>query len=55
MRHIVVYDTHEKAWAVVDTRAAHMVVSFHRSARAARAEATHQEKSWPDSLGAYGG
>ncbi len=52
MRHIVVYDPHADSWAVVDIRAARMVVSYHSDADQARKAAEEIEQRWPDPFAA---
>jgi hypothetical protein len=47
MRHIVDYDTELAVWLVVDTEAAHMVISIHPTRRAARRAAWAEEAAWP--------
>ena len=47
MRHIVMYDPDMPGWAVVDTEAAHLVISFHETRRDARKAAEAEESNWP--------
>ena len=52
MRHVIVFDSHAGAWAVVDVRAARMVVSYHPDESEARRAAEESEREWPDPLAA---
>lgn len=50
-RYSVVYDDLVAKWAVVDTKAAGMVINFHELEEAAQTAAQHEETTWPDQYG----
>lgn len=47
-RYSVVYDDLVARWAVVDTRAAGLVIGFHDNEDAAEEAARCEEAAWPD-------
>ena len=47
-RYSVVYDDLVAKWAVVDTKAAGMVINFHEAEEAAYSAAQHEETTWPE-------
>lgn len=50
-RYSVVYDDLVAKWAVVDTRAAGLVIGFHEQEEAAQSAAEVEESTWPDRFG----
>lgn len=47
-RYSVVYDDLVAQWAVVDSRAAGLVIAFHEDEEAANQAARDEEVAWPD-------
>ena len=47
MRYSVIYDDLVAQWAVIDTRAAGLVITTHEDRQAAEASARHEEQTWP--------
>ncbi len=47
MRYSVVYDDLVAQWAVVDTRAAGLVITIHGDKDSAEAAAEREERTWP--------